>query len=69
MGNVTFTLDRQVGRVLKDPAPNNTLQSTPVEQYQLQRGGRCCSGAKRYFGGGGGRILFSLLMGWVERKL
>ncbi|XP_044298950.1 ankyrin repeat and KH domain-containing protein 1-like isoform X11 [Varanus komodoensis] len=38
---------RQVGRVLKDPSPNNSLQSTPIEQFQLQRGGRCCSGAKR----------------------
>nr|XP_020655029.1 ankyrin repeat and KH domain-containing protein 1-like isoform X4 [Pogona vitticeps] len=38
---------RQVGRVLKDPSPSNSLQSTPVEQFQLQRGGRCCSGAKR----------------------
>ncbi|XP_066481474.1 ankyrin repeat and KH domain-containing protein 1 isoform X5 [Tiliqua scincoides] len=38
---------RQVGRVLKDPSPSNTLQSTPIEQFQLQRGGRCCSGAKR----------------------
>ncbi|XP_061442853.1 ankyrin repeat and KH domain-containing protein 1 isoform X2 [Rhineura floridana] len=37
---------RQVGRVLKDPSPSNTLQSTPIEQFQLQRGGRC-SGAKR----------------------
>ncbi|XP_062986199.1 ankyrin repeat and KH domain-containing protein 1 isoform X4 [Elgaria multicarinata webbii] len=38
---------RQVGRVLKDPSPSNSLQSTPIEQFQLQRGGRCCSGAKR----------------------
>ncbi|XP_065411917.1 ankyrin repeat and KH domain-containing protein 1 isoform X17 [Chrysemys picta bellii] len=38
---------RQVGRVLKDPPPSNTLQPTPIEQFQLQRGGRCCSGAKR----------------------
>ncbi|XP_077165629.1 ankyrin repeat and KH domain-containing protein 1 isoform X7 [Paroedura picta] len=38
---------RQVGRVLKDPSPSSTLQSTPIEQFQLQRGGRCCSGAKR----------------------
>ncbi|KAK9403715.1 ankyrin repeat and KH domain-containing protein 1 [Crotalus adamanteus] len=38
---------RQVGRVLKDTSPSNPLQSTPVEQFQLQRGGRCCSGAKR----------------------
>ncbi|XP_074866152.1 ankyrin repeat and KH domain-containing protein 1 isoform X9 [Carettochelys insculpta] len=38
---------RQVGRVLKDPPPSNALQPTPVEQFQLQRGGRCCSGAKR----------------------
>ncbi|XP_033010087.1 ankyrin repeat and KH domain-containing protein 1-like isoform X9 [Lacerta agilis] len=38
---------RQVGRVLKDPSPSNTLQSAPIEQFQLQRGGRCCSGAKR----------------------
>ncbi|KAH0618081.1 hypothetical protein JD844_017061, partial [Phrynosoma platyrhinos] len=38
---------RQVGRVLKDPSPGNSLQSTPIEQFQLQRGGRCCSGAKR----------------------
>ncbi|XP_077789648.1 ankyrin repeat and KH domain-containing protein 1 isoform X9 [Podarcis muralis] len=38
---------RQVGRVLKDPSPSNTLQSTPIEQFQLQRGGRCLSGAKR----------------------
>ncbi|XP_075756199.1 ankyrin repeat and KH domain-containing protein 1 isoform X19 [Pelodiscus sinensis] len=38
---------RQVGRVLKDPPTNNTLQPTPIEQFQLQRGGRCCSGAKR----------------------
>ncbi|XP_068024180.1 ankyrin repeat and KH domain-containing protein 1 isoform X7 [Melanerpes formicivorus] len=38
---------RQVGRVLKDPAPSNTLQPAPMEQFQLQRGGRCCSGAKR----------------------
>uniref|UniRef100_A0A2D4I4X5 K Homology domain-containing protein n=6 Tax=Micrurus TaxID=8634 RepID=A0A2D4I4X5_MICLE len=38
---------RQVGRVLKETSPSNTLQSTPVEQFQLQRGGRCCSGAKR----------------------
>ncbi|XP_053098830.1 ankyrin repeat and KH domain-containing protein 1 isoform X8 [Hemicordylus capensis] len=38
---------RQVGRVLKDPSPSNALQSTPIEQFQLQRGGRCCSGAKR----------------------
>ncbi|KAL8194123.1 UNVERIFIED_CONTAM: Ankyrin repeat and KH domain-containing protein 1 [Gekko kuhli] len=38
---------RQVGRVLKDPSPSSTLQSTTIEQFQLQRGGRCCSGAKR----------------------
>ncbi|XP_062833941.1 ankyrin repeat and KH domain-containing protein 1 isoform X7 [Anolis carolinensis] len=38
---------RQVGRVLKDPSPSNSLQSTSIEQFQLQRGGRCCSGAKR----------------------
>ncbi|XP_026556722.1 ankyrin repeat and KH domain-containing protein 1-like isoform X5 [Pseudonaja textilis] len=38
---------RQVGRVLKETSPSNTLQPTPVEQFQLQRGGRCCSGAKR----------------------
>ncbi|XP_030429080.1 ankyrin repeat and KH domain-containing protein 1 isoform X6 [Gopherus evgoodei] len=38
---------RQVGRVLKDPPSSNTLQPTPIEQFQLQRGGRCCSGAKR----------------------
>ncbi|XP_061859025.1 ankyrin repeat and KH domain-containing protein 1 isoform X10 [Colius striatus] len=38
---------RQVGRVLKDPPPSNTLQPTPIEQFQMQRGGRCCSGAKR----------------------
>ncbi|XP_038270459.1 ankyrin repeat and KH domain-containing protein 1 isoform X9 [Dermochelys coriacea] len=38
---------RQVGRVLKDPAPSNSLQPTPIDQFQLQRGGRCCSGAKR----------------------
>ncbi|XP_067422968.1 ankyrin repeat and KH domain-containing protein 1 isoform X15 [Emydura macquarii macquarii] len=37
---------RQVGRVLKDPPPSNNLQPTSVEQFQ-QRGGRCCSGAKR----------------------
>ncbi|XP_070603049.1 ankyrin repeat and KH domain-containing protein 1 isoform X3 [Erythrolamprus reginae] len=38
---------RQVGRVLKETSPSNALQSAPVEQFQLQRGGRCCSGAKR----------------------
>ncbi|XP_048371427.1 ankyrin repeat and KH domain-containing protein 1 isoform X2 [Sphaerodactylus townsendi] len=38
---------RQVGRVLKDPSPGSTLQPTQIEQFQLQRGGRCCSGAKR----------------------
>ncbi|OPJ88286.1 anion exchange protein 4 isoform B [Patagioenas fasciata monilis] len=38
---------RQVGRVLKDPPSSNNLQPTPIEQFQLQRGGRCCSGAKR----------------------
>jgi len=46
--NIPSTLNRQVGRVLKDPPPSNTLQPTPIEQFQLQRGGRCCSGAKRY---------------------
>lgn len=45
---IPSTPDRQVGRVLKDPPPSNTLQPTPIEQFQLQRGGRCCSGAKRY---------------------
>lgn len=64
---IPSTPDRQVGRVLKDPPPSNTLQPTPIEQFQLQRGGRCCSGAKRYcFGHFSG--LKNDWAWWVERE-